>query len=285
MRSRSAAGPRIRFRRTFAPSARASRRTVRRTPGEGGHACPQFAGEDLDPHFSAMGALPSFGPNKVKVVRKPDPRIEHSNDVILEVTRSAICGSDLHLLHGLVPDTRVGCTFGHEFTGTVVEAGASVKHLRRGDRVVVPFNISCGSCFYCSRGLSANCENTNPNSDVASGVYGYSHITGGDEGGQAEYVGGPFADVGPMKVPDAMVAEAAWLAADAPLCSVPDSGRVRGLLPLRGREVLGYARPQKPRRPALHHGGLQYAPWCLGPGERHRVLAVPRSRRLPRFLS
>src|SRR5438105_4602872 len=207
MRSRSAAGPRIRFRRTFAPSARTSRRTVRRTPGRGGHACPQFAGGDPDPHFSRMRALSYFGPNKVKVVRKPDPRIEHSNDVILEVTRSAICGSDLHLLHGLVPDTRVGCTFGHEFTGTVVEAGASVKHLRRGDRVVVPFNISCGSCFYCSRGLSANCENTNPNSDVASGVYGYSHITGGYEGGQAEYVRVPFADVGPMKIPDDMEEE------------------------------------------------------------------------------
>src|SRR2546430_4683288 len=205
MRSRSAAGRRIR-RRTFA-SARASKRTVPRGPGREEHACPQFAGGTRDPHFARMRALRYFGPNKVKVFRKPDPRIEHSNDVILDVTRSAICGSDLHLLHGLVPDTRVGCTFGHEFTGTVVEAGASVKHLRRGDRVVVPFNISCGSCFYCSRGLSANCENTNPNSDVASGVYGYSHITGGYEGGQAEYVRVPFADVGPMKIPDDMEEE------------------------------------------------------------------------------
>src|SRR5256886_13778040 len=205
MRSRSAAGRRIR-RRRFA-SARASKRTVPRGPGREEHACPQFAGGTRDPHFSRMRALSYFGPNKVKVVRKPDPRIEHSNDVILEVTRSGICGSDLHLLHGLVPDTRVGCTFGHEFTGTVVEAGASVKPLRRGDRVVVPFNISCGSCFYCSRGLSANCENTNPNSDVASGVYGYSHITGGYEGGQAEYVRVPFADVGPFKIPSDMEEE------------------------------------------------------------------------------
>src|SRR5256714_4555949 len=202
MRSRSAAGPRIRFRRTFAPSVRTSRRTVRRTPGRGGHACPQFAGGDLDPHFSRMRALSYFGPNKVKVVKKPDPRIEHSNDVILKVTRSAICGSDLHLLHGLVPDTRVGCTFGHEFAGVVEEAGPSVKNLRGGDRVVVPFNISCGTCFYCSRGLSANCENTNPNSDLASGVHGYAHTTGGYEGDQPEQERVPFADVGPMKIPD-----------------------------------------------------------------------------------
>jgi threonine dehydrogenase-like Zn-dependent dehydrogenase len=151
-----------------------------------------------------MRALSYQGPFKVKVVKKADPRIEHGNDAILKVTRAAICGSDLHLLHGLVPDTRVGCTFGHEFTGVVEEVGPSVRNLRRGDRVVVPFNISCGTCFYCSRGLSANCENTNPNSDVASGVYGYSHTTGGYDGGQAEYVRVPFADVGPMKIPDDM---------------------------------------------------------------------------------
>lgn len=154
--------------------------------------------------FRCMRALSYQGPYKVKVVRKADPRIEHGNDAILKVTRAAICGSDLHLLHGLVPDTRVGCTFGHEFTGVVEEIGPSVRNLRRGDRVVVPFNISCGTCFYCARGLSANCENTNPNSDVASGVYGYSHVTGGYDGGQAEYVRVPFADVGPMKIPDEM---------------------------------------------------------------------------------
>ena len=154
-----------------------------------------------------MRALSYQAPYKVKVVRKKDPEIEHPNDVVLRVTRAAICGSDLHLLHGLVPDTRVGCTFGHEFTGVVEETGRSVRSLKNGDRVVVPFNISCGTCFYCARGLSANCENTNPNSDVASGVYGYSHTTGGYEGGQAEYVRVPFADVGPMKIPDDMADE------------------------------------------------------------------------------
>ncbi|MGZ6071077.1 MAG: alcohol dehydrogenase catalytic domain-containing protein, partial [Myxococcaceae bacterium] len=136
-----------------------------------------------------MRALAYFGPGNVSVVKKPDPGIEHPQDVVLRVTRAAICGSDLHLLHGLVPDTRVGCTFGHEFTGVVEDAGRDVRTLKRGDRVVVPFNIACGRCFFCARGLFANCENTNPASnDIASGVYGYSHTTGGFEGGQAEYV-------------------------------------------------------------------------------------------------
>ena len=154
-----------------------------------------------------MRALSYQGPYRVKVTEKPDPRIEHPNDVILRVTRSAICGSDLHLLHGLVADTRVGCTFGHEFAGVVEEIGPSVRSLQRGDRVVVPFNISCGTCFYCARGQTALCENSNPNSDVASGVYGYSHTTGGFEGGQAEYVRVPYADIGPLKIPDALEEE------------------------------------------------------------------------------
>lgn len=146
------------------------------------------------------------GPYRIKPVRKPDPRIEHPGDVVLRVTRTAICGSDLHLLHGLVQDTRVGATFGHEFTGVVEEAGEEVRTLRRGDRVVVPFNVACGSCFYCSRGLTASCENSNPCSDLG-GAFGYSHTTGGYEGGQAEYVRVPFADVGPMKIPDDMEEE------------------------------------------------------------------------------
>ncbi|AKF80178.1 glutathione-dependent formaldehyde dehydrogenase [Myxococcus sp. MISCRS1] len=151
-----------------------------------------------------MRALTYQGPFRVRVENKPDPRLEHPQDVILRVTKSAICGSDLHLLHGLVPDTRVGHTFGHEFTGVVEETGTEVSQLRKGDRVVVPFNISCGGCFYCERGLTALCENSNPSSDVACGVYGYSHTTGGYDGGQAEYVRVPYADVGPLKIPDDM---------------------------------------------------------------------------------
>ena len=149
-----------------------------------------------------MRALVYEGPYRVRVRDKPDPRIEHPDDVVLAVTRAAICGSDLHLFHGLVPDTRVGTTFGHEFTGVVEEVGPSVRSLRRGDRVLVPFNISCGTCFYCQRGLFGDCESSNPSNDLASGVYGYSHTTGGYDGGQAEYVRVPFADVGPMKIPD-----------------------------------------------------------------------------------
>lgn len=154
-----------------------------------------------------MQALVYEGPNKVRVRQRPDPAIEHAEDVVLKVTRSAVCGSDLHLFHGFVPDTRVGCTFGHEFAGVVEDVGHGVSSLKVGDRVVVPFNISCGACFYCERRLYAACENSNPNSDLMSGVYGYSHTTGGYDGGQAEYVRVPFADVGPMKIPDDMSEE------------------------------------------------------------------------------
>jgi threonine dehydrogenase-like Zn-dependent dehydrogenase len=151
-----------------------------------------------------MKALSYRGPSKLKVVSKPDPRIEHPDDIVLRVTRSAICGSDLHLYHGLVPDTRVGSTFGHEFAGVVEEIGPNVATLERGDRVVVPFNIACGTCFYCQRGLTSVCDRSNPANDIVGGVFGYSHTTGGYDGGQAEYVRVPYADVGPMLVPEDM---------------------------------------------------------------------------------
>lgn len=154
------------------------------------------------PTLAPMRALTYEGPFRVAVRRKPDPRLEHPQDAIVRVTAAAICGSDLHLLHGLVPDTRVGSTFGHEFVGTVEEVGRDCQGLSPGDRVMVPFNISCGACFYCQRGLTACCENTNPASDVACGVYGYSHTTGGYDGGQAEFVRVPFAGVGAERVPD-----------------------------------------------------------------------------------
>lgn len=151
-----------------------------------------------------MRALTYHGPGDVRVETKPDPPLEHPEDAILRVTRTAICGSDLHLYRGLVPDTRVGHTFGHEFTGIVEETGGDVRRLRKGDRVVVPFNISCGRCYFCARELFGLCENSNPNSEMASGVFGYSHTTGGYDGGQAEFVRVPFADVGPLPIPEGM---------------------------------------------------------------------------------
>jgi threonine dehydrogenase-like Zn-dependent dehydrogenase len=154
-----------------------------------------------------MLAMTYQGKRKVRVESKPEPRIEHPGDVILDVTRAAICGSDLHLYHALIPDTRLGSTFGHEFTGVVAEVGSAVETLQEGDRVVVPFNIACGACFFCERGLFASCENTNPCSTMVGGCFGYSHTTGGYDGGQAEQVRVPFADVGPMKIPDDMTEE------------------------------------------------------------------------------
>lgn len=149
-----------------------------------------------------MLALTYHGPDCVRVEETPEPRIEHPNDVILRVSRATICGSDLHLYHGYVPDTRVGAIFGHEFTGVVEELGPSVQNLQRGDRVVVPFNIACGTCFFCQRERTSACENTNPLTSLTAGIFGYSHTTGGYQGGQAELVRVPFADVGPLKIPD-----------------------------------------------------------------------------------
>jgi threonine dehydrogenase-like Zn-dependent dehydrogenase len=154
-----------------------------------------------------MLAMTYRGPNRVRIDQKSVPHVEHPGDAIIRVTRAAICGSDVHLYHGFIPDTRVGATFGHEFTGVVEEVGDEVQNLKRGDRVVVPFNIACGSCFFCSRSLTGCCENSNPSSEIASGVFGYSHSTGGFDGGQAEYVRVPFADVGPFKIPEGMTDE------------------------------------------------------------------------------
>ena len=162
-----------------------------------------------------MRAMAYRGPYKLRVEEKPDPRHEHPNDVILRVTLAAICGSDLHLYHGMMPDTRVGTTFGHEFIGVVEEVGGSVQNLSVGDKVMVPFNISCGSCYFCSRGLYANCHNVNPNATAIGGIFGYSHTCGGYAGGQAERVRVPFADVGPVKVPEWMHDEDAVLLTDA----------------------------------------------------------------------
>lgn len=162
-----------------------------------------------------MLAMNYRGPYRVRAVHKAEPEIEHPNDAIVRVTRSCICGSDLHLYHGLVPDTRVGQTFGHEFTGVVEEVGPSVRNLKKGDHVLVPFNIFCGSCFFCQKELYSNCHNTNPEATAVGGIYGYSHTTGGYDGGQAEYVRVPMADVGPTVLPGDLDVEDAVLLTDA----------------------------------------------------------------------
>lgn len=162
-----------------------------------------------------MRAMTYRGPYKVRVEEKPDPRIEHPNDAIVRVERAAICGSDLHLFHGMLPDTRIGHTFGHEFIGRVEEVGPSVRNISVGDRVMVPFNIFCGTCFFCARGLFSNCHNVNANATAVGGIYGYSHTAGGFDGGQAELVRVPFADVGPAVIPEGLHDEDALLLTDA----------------------------------------------------------------------
>jgi threonine dehydrogenase-like Zn-dependent dehydrogenase len=149
-----------------------------------------------------MRALTYEGPYRVAVRHHPEPRIEHPQDAIVRVRTAAICGSDLHLLHGLVPDTRIGSVLGHEFTGTVEEVGPGVEGVKRGDRVMLPFQIFCGGCYYCQRGLTSCCEMTNPSTDAGTGIYGYSHTMGGYDGGQAEYVRVPFAAVDAEPIPE-----------------------------------------------------------------------------------
>ncbi|MEZ2298474.1 zinc-dependent alcohol dehydrogenase [Variovorax sp. RCC_210] len=162
-----------------------------------------------------MLAMNYRGPYRVRAARKAEPEIEHPGDAIVRVTRSCICGSDLHLYHGLVPDTRVGTTFGHEFTGVVEAVGSAVQHLKPGDHVLVPFNIFCGNCYFCRKELYSNCHDTNPEATAVGGIYGYSHTTGGYDGGQAEYVRVPMADVGPTVIPPDMDVDDAVLLTDA----------------------------------------------------------------------
>ena len=162
-----------------------------------------------------MQAMVYRGPFRVRVEEKEIPSIEHPNDAIVRVTRAAICGSDLHLYHGLMPDTRVGMTFGHEFVGVIEAVGSSVQTLHPGDRVMVPFNISCGSCFFCARQVYSCCHNVNPNATATGGIYGYSNTCGGYDGGQAQYVRVPFADVGPMVIPEWLNEDDAVMLTDA----------------------------------------------------------------------
>lgn len=156
-----------------------------------------------------MKAVCWMGTQKVEVVNVPDPQILNPHDAIIKVTTTAICGSDLHLYNGWIPTMQTGDILGHEFMGEVVEVGPAVDNLNIGDRVVVPFPIACGQCWYCKNTLYSACDNTNPNAGLAEGLYGfsgagifgYSHLMGGYAGGQAQYVRVPFANVGPIRVP------------------------------------------------------------------------------------
>ena len=159
-----------------------------------------------------MKALTWHGKHDVRVDTVPDPKIQADSDVILKITSTAICGSDLHLYDGLMPTMRSGDILGHEPMGQVVEVGKSVTKLQKGDRVVVPFTISCGACRFCKMSLFSLCDNSNPNAAIAkkamgqspAALFGYSHMLGGIPGGQAQYLRVPYADVGPIKVPDSL---------------------------------------------------------------------------------
>ena len=157
-----------------------------------------------------MKAVCWYGKHDVKVMDVPDPKILNARDAIIKITTTAICGSDLHLYNGYIPTMEEGDILGHEFMGEVVELGEKVTNLKKGDKVVVPFTIACGNCFYCKKDLWSACDNSNPTPGTmetlygysGSGLFGYSHMMGGFAGGQAEYVRVPFADVGPIKIPD-----------------------------------------------------------------------------------
>ncbi|RDC63791.1 zinc-dependent alcohol dehydrogenase [Adhaeribacter pallidiroseus] len=161
-----------------------------------------------------MLAMDYRGPKRVRVTQKPMPEIKHPEDAIVRVTRSCICGSDLHLYNGNVPDTRVGTTFGHEFVGVVEEVGSEVTKLKVGDHVLVPFNIACGRCHFCKQGLFGNCHESNPMATAVGGIFGYSHTAGGFHGGQAEYVRVPYANVSPTVIPEGMDIEDAVMLTD-----------------------------------------------------------------------
>ena len=213
-----------------------------------------------------MRALTYHGTHDVRVDTVPDPEIVNPRDAVIEVTSTAICGSDLHLYDGVIPGTWAGDILGHEFMGRVVETGPK-STLKKGDRVVVPFTISCGACFHCRQKEYSACDNSNPveNQDVSetlyghamSGLFGYSHLTGGYPGGQAEYVRVPFSDVGPIVVPDGLdddkvlflsdILPTGWMAADnadigeGDIVAVWGCGPV-GLFAVQSAKIMGAAK-------------------------------------------
>ena len=217
-----------------------------------------------------MKALCWYGTQDVRVDTVPDPEIRHPRDAIIKITSTAICGSDLHLYDGFMPTMEKGDVLGHEPMGEVVEVGSDVKKLKKGDRVVVPFTISCGTCWFCQRKLFSLCDTSNPNAEVArkamgqspAGLFGYSHMLGGYPGGQAEYLRVPFADVGPIKIPDGLPDEKVVV----PLRHLPDR--------LHGRRERRDRAGRHGRRLGLRAGRAVRHPERLDarrrPGDRHR---------------
>ncbi|WP_026351589.1 zinc-dependent alcohol dehydrogenase [Hymenobacter aerophilus] len=161
-----------------------------------------------------MLAMDYRGPKRVRAVQKPMPEIKHPQDAIVKVLRTCICGSDLHLYNGNIPDTRVGSTFGHEFVGEIVEIGSEVTKVKVGDRVIIPFNIACGECHFCRQGMFGNCHESNTEATAVGAIFGYSHTAGGFDGGQAEYARVPYANVGPVIIPADMDLDDAVLLTD-----------------------------------------------------------------------
>ena len=212
-----------------------------------------------------MKATCWYGYRDVRVENVADPKIINPRDAIVRITSTAICGSDLHLYDGFVPTMEKGDILGHEFMGEVMEVGKGVKNLKAGDRVVVPFPIACGNCFFCKRDLYSLCENSNPNAAAAEkmwghspcGIFGYSHLTGGYAGGQAEFVRVPFADVGPTKIENGLPDEkvlfltdifpTGWMAAENANIMPGDTVAVWGcgpvgLLTIKSAYLLGAGR-------------------------------------------
>jgi len=212
-----------------------------------------------------MRAVCWHGVGEVGVEQVPDPTILNPRDAIVKVTSTAICGSDLHLYDGCIPTMYRGDILGHEFMGEVVELGPGVQNLAVGDRVVVPFPIACGNCFFCERELFSLCENSNPNAPLAeklwghspAGIFGYSHMLGGYAGGQAEYVRVPFADVGPLKIPATLADEQVLFLSDilptgymaAENCGIQPGDTIAvwgcgpvGLFAIRSAQLLGAER-------------------------------------------
>ena len=212
-----------------------------------------------------MKATCWMGTGSVEVRDVPEPQILNQRDAIVRITSTAICGSDLHLYNGFMPSMKKGDVLGHEFMGEVVELGRGVKNLKVGDRVVVPFTIACGNCWNCQHELWSLCENSNPNAALAetmmghaaSGAFGYSHLTGGFAGGQAEYARVPFADVGPLKIDNGYTDEQVLFLSDilptgymaAEMCDIKPGDTVAvwgcgpvGLFAIMSAYLLGAAR-------------------------------------------